>query len=432
MQVWIKTFGCKVNYAESVGAAAQLVQSGHGAVAEWDADAAAEASPGSVVAINSCCVTREAERKVLQFVRRVRRQWPGLRVVVTGCGARHGEISERYRAAGAEVLAGFGALAELLGTAEPLAEQDAAALAAAAAATPRTRAFIKIQDGCTCRCAYCIIPQVRPYTSVPLETVLTQVRTQLGAGVRELVLTGINTGHWGRAPFPDGSRDGRGLPWLVAQVLTALPPGTRLRLSGVEPEDAGPELLALFANPQLCPHLHLPLQSGSDAVLRAMGRRYTVAEYLQVVADFRRCQPWGAVTTDVMAGFPGESEDDFAATLATCTAAGFERVHGFPFSPRPGTRAAELELLPRATRQERNRRLVAHCAALTAARWERHTGRREQVLLEEQQPDGSWHGYGRAYQPVSIASATGLTAGQLVEVVLREHYNGWFSAVALR
>ena len=428
--VFFKTFGCKVNYAESVGAALRLGATGITA-RELTGARLPEGTGECTVVVNSCCVTREAERKALQFVRRMARDYPRARVLFTGCAARHGEIKQRFNAAGAEVVADYAGVLELIGTGETSAVEELGYHGPAFTAS-RTRAFVKVQDGCVCRCAYCIIPDVRPYTTRPLSAVLAEVRRLCDAGCRELVLTGTNAGRYGHAPLEDvpgasHPAGGLNLTGLIEAVLAVLPAGVRLRLSSVEPLDVDAGLAGFLDHPRFCPHLHLPLQSGSDAVLKAMRRPYTAARYLEVVDGIRSAYPDVAVTTDILVGFPTETEEDFALTLALCDRAGFERVHGFPFSPRPGTPAAGLKLLPGNTVRDRNRRLIEHAATVADARWARFRGKVCEVLVEER-VDGAWSGHGPAYQVVRLPGDTpGVEPGAVVPVLLGKCRGGIFS-----
>jgi len=409
-RIYIKTFGCKVNYAESMAAAELLRAEGLDACELTGArlpGRSQDAGPPAVL-VNSCCVTTEAERKALQFVRRLRREHPDVEVLFTGCSARHPDIRQRYADAGAQVFDYYPAAVDWLKARAGgnLAQPDLHP------ATKRSRAFIKIQDGCTCRCSFCIIPDVRPYASRPPAEILGEVNRCIAAGFYEVVLTGVNSGHYGRAPFrsegtaqtesePGPDLAGYQLCELLDDVLAVLPEGYRLRLSSIEPEDVSDRLLAQLAHPRMCPHLHMPLQSGSDAVLKAMRRRYTAAQYLDIVARFRRACPEGAVTTDILVGYPTESQGDFDATLKLCTAAGFERIHGFPYSPRPGTPAAQLPPLPRTEVRHRNRQLIDHCAQIEDRRWQRFVGGECTVIVEEQ-ADGLLRGHGEAYQIVHL------------------------------
>lgn len=465
MQVYVKTFGCKVNYAESATLLDALAQAGHSA---WELHGAqlpaAAASSGEsalpqavAVIVNSCCVTAEAERKAAQFVRRIRREHPQAKLLFCGCAARNPASQKLYADAGAQVLGTVEEAAALLGAglALPAEAADSAPAApdAAGLAATRVRAFIKVQDGCANCCSYCIVPFVRPYASRPLAEILAEAQQQLAAGQRELVLTGINIGHYGMQPlYPPGTPDTGPMPPdapryapipgyptlcdVIAAVLKLVPEGCRLRLSSIEPEDLDLQMFELLAHARLCPHLHLPLQSGSDRVLQTMGRRYSAAQYLQLAQQFRQACPQGALTTDIMAGFPGESEEDFAKTLELCSAAGFERAHCFAFSPRPGTRAALMPQHPRPLVQQRNRRLIAHCRQVAAGRLKRYIGQQVQLLVEQlatSQQGISLQGYAEAYQEVhaqvSAGQASSLPAGSLVAVELTGLADGRFSAI---
>lgn len=410
--VFIKTFGCKVNYTESVDAAEQLGKLGIPAT-ELTGARLPGAGIAPVVIVNSCCVTREAERKALQFVRRMRRDYPEGRVIFTGCAARHDEIRQRFSAAGAEVIEYYPEAIDRLRSSIDVPDTGGGTCAAghhgAVFTSTRARSFIKIQDGCTCRCSYCIIPDVRPYYTRPPEEILVEAGRRLADGCCELVLTGVNAGHYGRAPLPRADRDRHpagslSLPGLIESILAIMPGHARLRLSSIEPEDVDNRLLDLLAHPRMCPHLHLPLQSGCDRVLADMGRAYSAAYYIAVADSFRRVCPGGALTTDILVGYPTETAADFTATLDLCTRVGFERVHGFPFSSRPGTPASELKLLPGNVIHDRNRRLLGHCRAVASERWERFLGTTADVLIEEHR-DGAFIGHGAAYQLVNIPVA---------------------------
>jgi threonylcarbamoyladenosine tRNA methylthiotransferase MtaB len=422
--VLIKTFGCKVNYAESTEFCERLRAQGIPAQAYGrNADGAA------AVLANTCCVTAEAGRKALQFVRKLKREQPGLAVGATGCGARLPELRERLAQAGAVVFATYPELEawlrEALDRETPPADIHLSDAATEAAVLSRARSFIKVQDGCGCRCSYCIIPQVRPRASRPVVEVLALVAQAVAAGQRELVLTGVNLGAYGREhPPTQAQRSARAAPLiaLVEAVLARLPGSVRLRLSSLEPQDVDVPLLALFAHPQLCPHLHLPLQSGSDHVLRAMRRRYTSTHYLRAVERFRELAPHGAVTADILVGYPAETDADFAATLALCHAARFERVHGFPFSPRPGTPAANLPPLPPGAAATRNRELIDTGHAIADKAWARFLGTACPVLVEEP-ARGGMLGHGPAYQIVLLPEGE---PGAIVDAVLTDYAGGQF------
>jgi threonylcarbamoyladenosine tRNA methylthiotransferase MtaB len=329
LPVAVRTLGCKVNRAESEAIAAQLLGAGV-RIAEED--------EAAVVVINTCTVTGEADAKARKAVRHALGAEHRPLVVVTGCLA----ALER------EALAGLGerviveadkarvsrVVEELLGVEASHGGDTVPALPRAGDSRFRTRAALKIEDGCDNYCTYCIVPYAR---GVPRATPLAEVVAQAGAlvasGTREIVLTGINIGRYldreSGAQLADVLQE-------VAQSGVA-----RIRLSSVEPLDLTPRLLEVMAaTPAFCAHLHVPLQSGSDAILSAMGRRYTRDEFSACIAAARRALPGLVVTTDVLAGFPGETEAHAAETLAFCREIGFGKLHVFRYSPRPGTSAA--------------------------------------------------------------------------------------------
>ncbi len=331
----VKTFGCKVNQVESSDVAARLSAAGFVHASEEAADA---------VIINTCTVTLEADRKVRKAIRHVAALPGAPAVVVTGCSATlHAaelqELAERVVVETdksavpdlvARLLAGREGVARTPDT-RPLEPPSQLATGA----STRTRAMLKVQDGCDAYCAYCIVPYVRGTPSpVPFDEIVCRARDLVAAGTREIVVTGINVGKY---------RDDSGR--RLADVLAAIAATgvKRIRLSSVEPGDLDDSLLSALSHTQaFCPHLHVPLQSGSDAVLRAMRRTYTAEEYLDALARARDAIPGLAVTTDVICGFPGESAEDAAATSELCVQAGFSKLHVFRYSKRPGTLAATM------------------------------------------------------------------------------------------
>src|SRR5438874_4601653 len=328
----IRFLGCKVSHTDAHEVRERLLADGH---TEGGTD---------VAVVNTCCVTHEAVRKSRQAAARAARTHR--RVYVTGCGASLGGdpfaglpgnvtvVSRR-----AEETPGFVA-------------RDVGAIGCvqADARLDRVRAFVRVQDGCSFSCHFCVIPLVRgPSRSRSAEAVLAEVRKRVGQGHREVVLTGINLGCF---------RD-RECGYTLARLIREAgeTPGLRrLRLSSIEVNHVGDELVrALRETPTVSRHLHVPLQSGDDRVLGAMGRRYTAATYLrrlEPLADFN-------LTADVIVGFPGEDEAAFESTLQAVRAAGLTRVHVFPYSPRPGTVTALADTVPRAVKRERSVRLRA-------------------------------------------------------------------------
>jgi len=329
----IVTLGCKLNQFDSAAVAGRL----GGAVSR-----AAEDKPADLVLLNSCTVTHRADREARRLLRSLRRDNPRATVVVMGCAAKRDAQMFRDMP---EVDVVLGPTAEVEAF---LSEWDGAA-GEACTATPwfaeRTRAFLKVQEGCDLRCSYCIVPSVRgPSKSVPAEEALAGLRGLLAAGYKEVVLTGINTGDWGR-DLPGRRR----LPDLLDLLLEA-PGDFRLRLNSVEPRRVTERLLEQMVSSEgrLCRHLQVPLQSGSDAVLRAMKRNYSAAFYRKVLETAAEAVPGIALGADVLVGFPGETREDFAGTLRVIEESPLAFVHAFGYSPRPGTPAAQLGEVPAA------------------------------------------------------------------------------------
>ncbi len=342
--------GCKVNRYDGELVRAELRRFG---LAETDAGDAAD-----VVVLNACAVTDHAVKKGRQALRRLRRESPGARMVVTGC------MTPTDRAAYSRIEPGIltvpsgerdairGALVDFLGDAVPARPDGALALDAHAFAS-RTRAFLKVEDGCDAKCAFCVIPSIRgPVRSRSRDDVLAEARRLVDAGFRELVLCGIHLGHYGR----DTGDSVLGL----ARAVAALPGTFRVRLSSLEITEIDADLARTLAETErLAPHLHVPLQSGDDGVLRAMRRPYTAARFAERIETVRAAVEDLALTTDVIVGFPGESDEAFERTVALARRLRLSRIHVFPFSPRAGTEAATLEgRVPAPTLRSRVARLL--------------------------------------------------------------------------
>jgi threonylcarbamoyladenosine tRNA methylthiotransferase MtaB len=372
----VRFLGCKVSYADAQAVRERLLHDGHQEVA----------GAGDVAVVNTCCVTHEAVSKSRQAVSRAARAHG--RVYVTGCAAN---------------LAGaFDAVAPNVRVVARPSEEVAAAVAGdvgaigcvqADARLERTRAFVKIQDGCSFSCAFCVIPLVRGGTrSRRAAAVLDEIARRVRQGHREIVLTGVNLGC-----FRD--RDaGYALPQLVREA-GSLPGVERLRLSSIELNHLTDELVAALRETRSASrHLHVPLQSGDDTVLRAMGRRYAARQYVAKLApltDFN-------VTADVIVGFPGEDEPAFGRTLGVVCEAGVTKVHVFPYSPRPGTATAAADTVPAAEKKERGARLRALSDELTRRRWASRVGSTDRVLV-----DRPGRGYGDDYTPWLVAGEAG-------------------------
>jgi threonylcarbamoyladenosine tRNA methylthiotransferase MtaB len=374
--------GCKVSHADAQAVRERLLGDGH-----------VEQDGGDVAVVNTCCVTHEALRKSRHAASRAARTHR--RVYVTGCGAN---LSTDAFAGLPENVVVVAKRSEE--TAETIAgDVGAIGCVQADVGIDRVRAFVKVQDGCSFSCNFCVIPLVRGASrSRSADAVLAEVRRRVEQGHREVVLTGINLGCY---------RDraaGYDLPRLI-RAVGATPGLGRLRLSSIEVNHLTPSLLdALRETPTVSRHLHVPLQSGDDAVLRAMARRYDAAAYL------RRIEPAASdfnLTTDVIVGFPAEDEAAFARTLRIVEASGATKVHVFPYSPRPGTVTAGEDPVPKQVKKERSARLreLSHEACLR--RWGSKVGVEDVVLV-----DRPGRGYGDDYSPWLVDAPV----GQLVRV----------------
>ena len=374
----IEFLGCKVSHADAHAVRERLLADGH---VETEGD-------GDVAVINTCCVTNEAVAKSRKAARRAARTHA--RVYVTGCAAN----------LGAESFAGLPRNVTVLAR---RSEEVAAAVAGhvgaigcvqADARIERVRAFVKIQDGCSFSCNFCVIPIVRgPSRSRTAAAVLDEIGRRVAQGHREVVLTGINLGC-----FRDREA-GYDLPRLVREA-GATPGLARLRLSSIEINHVSDELVAaLRETPTVSRHLHVPLQSGDDGVLHAMRRRYSTATYLRrlerLAGDFN-------LTSDVIVGFPAEDGPAFANTLRTVERAGLTKVHVFPYSPRPGTVTAVDDPVPPAVKRERGARLRELSHELCLRRWQAKLGGEDTVLV-----DRPGRGYGDDYSPWFVDAPVG-------------------------
>ena len=367
---FVQNFGCRATQADGAALEAMLAARGF--------EAADARSDADLVILNTCTVTSSADEDARQTARRVHRENPTARILVTGCYAQRApeELSSLPGVAwvvGNSHKARIAELVTLPPTGTPyhgnihvgdiFAQRDFLLFPVEDAAGDRTRPNLKIQDGCNNRCSFCIIPFVRGRSrSAPAERVVEQVRGLAGR-YREIVLSGINLGRWGREP---GSR------MRLADLLRMLLAETeveRLRLSSVEPMDFSDDLLRLMAaSPRLAKHVHAPLQSGSDRILRRMHRKYRPRHYADRILQARTLMPQAAIGADVMVGFPGETEEDFFESFRFIEALPFTYLHVFTYSERPGTPAAgDPEGVPMGVRKERNRMLRELAAAKNLA-----------------------------------------------------------------
>ena len=390
MRIHVSSLGCKLNQSEMDALATRLAQRGHQVVAT-----AAEAD---LCVLNTCTVTHVAAQKSRQALRRLHNHNPRARLIATGCYAEL-EPDDLRGLPGVELVAG-NREKEWLEERIALAAESGGVTAAptvppVAIPRRRTRALVKIQDGCDNACTYCIIHVARgPQRSRPADEIVAEVQARLAAGHQEVVLTGVHIGAYGRdrqgepvsPDWPERSA-GRDLWTLVRRILaeTDVP---RLRLSSIEPWDLTEQAFQLWDDPRLCRHLHLPLQSGCDATLRRMARHYTAAEFAALVAAARAAIPDLAVTTDVIVGFPGETDDEYIESQAFVQAQSFARLHVFPFSLRVGTSAAHMPgQVPPPVKAERARRMRAVGTASARAFQRQCVGQTLEVLWESSRQD---------------------------------------------
>ncbi|MFB0518674.1 MAG: tRNA (N(6)-L-threonylcarbamoyladenosine(37)-C(2))-methylthiotransferase MtaB [Acidobacteriota bacterium] len=334
---YIITFGCKLNQYDSAAMEEQLLASSVVKADDYrDAD---------IVVINTCTVTAKADSEARRWMRRVKRDNPGCRLLVTGCYAQR-EPNLLAKIPSVDVVFSnkekfelHSILSELHSGRKPIVrwsdplQEESAHFYPLRGFSGYTRAFVKIQEGCEARCTYCIVPRVRGRPrSLPSRIILEQIELLVAQEYKELVLTGVHIGRW--------SEEGRGLVQLFQMIeqIKGLP---RLRLSSLEPNEVSPELIELVAaSRQIVPHFHIPLQSGSDRILRFMGRPYTAAYYSRLLEEIRKSIPRACIGADVIVGFPGEGEEDFQQSYDLIGSSPLTYLHVFPFSPRPGTAAA--------------------------------------------------------------------------------------------
>jgi threonylcarbamoyladenosine tRNA methylthiotransferase MtaB len=373
----IRFLGCKVSHTDAQLVRERLLADGH----------SESLHAADVAVVNTCCVTHEAVRKSRHAAARLARTHS--RVFVTGCGAN--------------LTDAFAGLPENVTVVARSSEETPALVAGAVGALgcvqadsrlDRIRAFVKIQDGCSFSCNFCVVPLVRgPSRSRSAAAVLREIERRVAQGHREVVLTGINLGC-----YRDRELRYR-LPRLVREA-GAVPGLSRLRLSSIEVNHVDDELVAaLRETSAVGRHLHVPLQSGDDGVLRDMARRYTAKKYLERVAPL---QDDFNLTTDVIVGFPTEDERAFRSTLDTVARAGITKVHVFPYSPRPGTVTAAHDSVPAAVKKDRSARLRAASHAATLARWQAKVGSEDLVLV-----DRPGRGYGDDYTPWLVEAPVG-------------------------
>jgi threonylcarbamoyladenosine tRNA methylthiotransferase MtaB len=404
-RVALDTVGCKLNQAETQLLARQFARAGYRLVAPDD--------EAEVYILNTCTVTHVADGKCRQRLRLAHRRNPRGVVVAIGCYAeRAGE--ELARLGGVDLVLGNDEKSNLprllveSGRLSPSFGQESIA-----SADLRTRALVKVYDGCNSFCSYCIVPLVRGRErSIPLEQVVGEVRQMVADGYKEVVLTGTKIGSY--------DDNGVNLVKLLLHIL-AETSVQRLRLSSLQPSELSPELIGLWRDERLCRHFHLSLQSGSDGVLARMGRDYTVGDYQQAVDLIRGMVPGVAITTDVIVGFPGETEVEFGEGYEFCRQMGFARIHVFSYSPRQGTQAASMPAqVGDRVKRERSQRMLA-LAKEGAEKFKQRFLGKTMTVLWEKRTDGVWTGltdnYIRVYTKSDRELANRLLPVRLVKLI---------------
>lgn len=399
MKIAFYTLGCKTNQYETQAMERLLCEQGH-EICSFEDDC-------DCYIVNTCSVTAVADKKNRAIIRRCRREHPQAILGVCGCYSQH--AAQAVRELEVDVVGGSGGrqqfLEDLLAAAQSHTYQEHLDNALrrrefevlpAGGLQERTRAMLKVQDGCTNFCTYCIIPYTRgPIRSAPLETAVAQAKQLEQAGYREIVVTGIEIAGWGR------DLPGKPPVWLLIAEICKAVPHLRIRLGSLEPRIVTEEFAAALSGFQnLCPQFHLSMQSGCDTVLARMKRKYTTEEYMESLERLRNAFPGCAITTDMIVGFPGETEEEFEKSLSFIRQCRFADMHIFPYSRRPGTPAAEMPgQLPNAVKEARSHRAIAVAQDMSRCYHQELLGSTQAVLVEGMEGE---HSVGHAMNYVKI------------------------------
>ncbi len=396
-RVALDSLGCKLNQAETELLAKQLAEAGY-----WLVSPADEAD---VYILNTCTVTHIADGKSRHRLRLAHRRNPDALVVAAGCYAQRAP-QELAQIEGVDLVVGNDEklyLLRLLGESGHLTSPGCIRGNSTSSHYDgfRTRAFIKVQDGCHSFCSYCIVPLVRSREkSTPVDQVVAEVEHRIANGYKEVVLTGVKIGSY--------KSDGVNLKGLLEHILSETDVA-RLRLSSLQPQEISPELIGLWRDSRLCRHFHLSLQSGSDGVLNRMNRRYSVNDYQQAVSLIQALVPVAAITTDIIVGFPGETDEEFEQSYNLCRQMGFARIHVFTYSPRQGTQAAQLsQQVGDKVKKQRSQKMLALAKESTQNFSHQFLGRTMMVLWEKR-TNGLWSGLTDNYIKVYTKSDKDLT-----------------------
>ena len=419
MKIAFYTLGCKTNQYETQAMERLLCEQGH-EICSFEDDC-------DCYIVNTCSVTAVADKKNRAIIRRCRREHPQAILGVCGCYSQH--AAQAVRELEADVVGGSGGrqqfLEDLLAAAQSRTYQEHLDNALrrrefevlpAGGLQERTRAMLKVQDGCTNFCTYCIIPYTRgPIRSAPLETAVAQAKQLEQAGYREIVVTGIEIAGWGK------DLPGKPPVWLLIAEICKAVPHLRIRLGSLEPRIVTEEFAAALSGFQnLCPQFHLSMQSGCDTVLARMKRKYTTEEYMESLERLRNAFPGCAITTDMIVGFPGETEEEFEKSLSFIHQCQFADMHIFPYSRRPGTPAAEMPgQLPNAVKEARSRRAIAVAQEMSETYRRSLTGTVQAVLVEGMEGE---HSVGHAMNYVKIYIPGAYPRNEIQTVAVKSLY----------
>lgn len=415
MKIAFKTLGCRVNLYETDALASQFKASGYEIVdSEDDAD---------VYIVNTCTVTNQSDQKCRQALNQIRRSHPTAVIAATGCMVNHRKqemldsgvinfaIDNERKYALFSIIDSFvkGEPIDPEGFDKDLFSYDPAF------DTFHTRSLIKIHDGCNNFCSYCIIPNVRGRaTSRYDKEIYDNIRQVVDHGFKEIVLAGVNMGryHYNDVDFEQ----------LIEGILK-IDGDFRVRISSIEPDNFSDHFLSLFENPKLAPHMHICLQSGAENTLREMHRHYTAAQFKEMCDRIKAAIPDFNITTDVIVGFPGETEKDFAESAELCRNIGFSHIHTFKYSVRTGTKAAAMpNQIPETVKTERSAVIRQISAENKLKYFKQMLGKLQKMLIERIMADGTARGYGENYIPLRLKTK-GLERNQFVEVTLKDIIN---------
>jgi len=394
MNFRIYTFGCKTNQYDSEFLRRKFLQ----LMREADSD-----EKPDLIVVNTCSVTHIAERKARTLIRHLLNTYPEAKIIVTGCYAERSP-DELERLGDIRVIGNMDKDKIL-----DLFSINSSTLSPDAGRGRKVRAFVKIQDGCDDFCSYCIVPYVRgPIRSRSFEEIIGEIEQLVKFGYLEIVLIGIHIGKF--------ESDGKSLPDLVRTIYNNSPEIRRIRLSSLEPQEVNRDIIDLFKDvSNLCPHIHLVAQSGSNKVLRDMKRKYTREEFLSIIDDFRSVMKNIEFTTDIIVGFPTEEEEDFRDTISLIEEVGFVKVHIFPFSPRPGTEAFDLTPLDKKIVKEREELLKAVSLETAFNKLNKLVGNYVEILVERYS-DGMAAGLTPNYVRVYLNTIEPLKPGEIIKV----------------